>query len=56
MLANTGVTYDNADKILSLADGIIVGTGLKVDSSTWNAVDPDRASRMVDIVRRSRGT
>jgi uncharacterized protein len=56
VLANTGVTYDNADKILSLADGIIVGTGLKVDSSTWNAVDPDRASRMVAIVRRSRGT
>ncbi len=54
VLANTGVTHDNADKILSLADGIIVGTGLKVDGSTWNQVDPDRAARMVDIVRRSR--
>ena len=54
VLANTGVTHDNAEKILSLADGIIVGTGLKIDGSTWNAVDPDRASRMVAIVRRSR--
>jgi uncharacterized protein len=54
VLANTGVTHENAEKILSLADGIIVGTGLKVDGSTWNAVDPDRAARMVDIVRASR--
>ena len=54
VLANTGVTHENAGKILSLADGIIVGTGLKVDGSTWNAVDPDRASRMVEIVRGAR--
>jgi uncharacterized protein len=51
VLANTGVTLNNVDKILLLADGIIVGTGLKVDGSTWNAVDPRRALRMVEVVR-----
>jgi membrane complex biogenesis BtpA family protein len=54
VLANTGVTHDNAEKILSLADGIIVGTGLKLDGSTWNPVDPDRAARLTDIVRQFR--
>ena len=55
VLANTGVTHDNAEKILALADGVIVGTSLKVDGSTWNAVDPGRAARMADIVRAARG-
>jgi uncharacterized protein len=54
VLANTGVTHESAEKILSLADGVIVGTGLKVDGSTWNAVDPLRASRMVEVVRAAR--
>ena len=54
VLANTGVTHDNAAGILAIADGAIVGTGLKVGGSTWNAVDPARASRMVEIVRAAR--
>jgi uncharacterized protein len=55
VLANTGVTHDNAEQTLTLADGVIVGTSLKVDGSTWNAVDPSRAARMVKIVRAARG-
>jgi uncharacterized protein len=55
VLANTGVTQDNAETILAIADGAIVGTGLKVGGSTWNAVEPLRASRMVAIVRGARG-
>jgi uncharacterized protein len=54
VLANTGVTDQNAADILATADGVIVGTNLKVDGSTWNAVDPQRARRMVDIVRTAR--
>jgi uncharacterized protein len=54
VLANTGVTHDNVEKTLALADGVIVGTGLKVGGSTWNAVDPERAARMAGIVRRAR--
>jgi uncharacterized protein len=55
VLANTGVTPDTAGATLAIADGVIVGTGLKVAGSTWNAVDPVRAGRMVEIVRAARG-
>jgi uncharacterized protein len=55
VLANTGVTYDSTEETLAIADGVIVGTALKVDGSTWNAVDPVRAAQMVKIVRSARG-
>jgi membrane complex biogenesis BtpA family protein len=55
VLANTGVTHDNAEQILAIADGLIVGTSLKVGGSTWNPVDPDRARRLAETVRRARG-
>jgi uncharacterized protein len=55
VLANTGVTHDSAEETLAIADGVIVGTALKVDGSTWNAVDPIRAEQMVKIVRSARG-
>jgi len=55
VLANTGVTHDNAAAILAVADGAIVGTGLKVDGCTWNPVDAERAKRMMDIVGSLRG-
>jgi uncharacterized protein len=54
VLANTGVTHDNAQQILAIADGLIVGTSLKVGGSTWNPVDPDRAKRLAELVRRER--
>jgi membrane complex biogenesis BtpA family protein len=55
VLANTGVTHDNAQQILAISDGLIVGTSLKVGGSTWNPVDPDRARRLAETVRRERG-
>jgi len=54
VLANTGVNDKNAAEILATADGVIVGTHLKIDGSTWNAVDPERARRLVEIVRAAR--
>jgi membrane complex biogenesis BtpA family protein len=51
VLANTGVTAQNAAEILAVADGVIVGTHLKIDGSTWNAVDPHRARQLVRVVR-----
>jgi membrane complex biogenesis BtpA family protein len=54
VLANTGVSDQNAAEILATADGVIVGTHLKIDGSTWNAVDPQRARRLVEIVRAAR--
>jgi membrane complex biogenesis BtpA family protein len=54
VLANTGVTADNAAEILEIADGAIVGTHLKIGGSTWNAVDPQRARTLVETVRSVR--
>jgi uncharacterized protein len=54
VLANTGVNHDTVGEILRLVDGAIVGTSLKVDGNTWNPVDPQRARRMVELVRAVR--
>jgi uncharacterized protein len=54
VLANTGVTADRLAETLAVADGVIVGTSLKVDGITWNPVDPDRARRFVDTAREVR--
>lgn len=54
VLANTGVKHDTVAEVMRIADGCIVGSSLKVDGHTWNAVDPDRAQDFMDRVRASR--
>jgi membrane complex biogenesis BtpA family protein len=54
VLANTGVNHENVGEILSVSDGCIVGTALKVNGDTWSPVDPERARAFVDLVRRFR--
>jgi hypothetical protein len=54
VFANTGVKSTNVGDFLAVADGAIVGSDLKVDGSTWNPVDPDRATRFMIEVRRVR--
>jgi predicted TIM-barrel enzyme len=56
VLANTGVPADRLAETLAVADGVIVGTSLKVDGITWNPVDPNRARRFVDTAREVRST
>jgi uncharacterized protein len=51
VLANTGVKIETVRATLAVADGVIVGTGLKYDGYTWNPVDPDRVRRFMDEVR-----
>lgn len=51
VLANTGVRVENVPEILQVADGVIVGTALKHDGNTWNAVDPERVKRFVEAAR-----
>ena len=55
VIANTGVRLDNVEQILEIADGVIIGTSLKVDGNTWNPVDPDRVRRFMEKVRDLRG-
>lgn len=54
VMANTGVKHDTVAEVLTVADGCIVGSSLKVDGDTWNAVDPDRARDFMDRVRQVR--
>lgn len=54
VLANTGVRIETVAETLAVADGVIVGTGLKVDGYTWNPVDPARVRRFVAEADRAR--
>ena len=55
VLANTGVKHATVVDVLKIADGCIVGSSLKVDGNTWNAVDPDRAAEFMRLARAARG-
>lgn len=55
VLANTGVKHATVAEVLKIADGCIVGSSLKVDGHTWNAVDPVRARDFMQIVKSTRG-
>jgi predicted TIM-barrel enzyme len=54
VLANTGVKHDTVAEVLRLADGCVVGSALKVDGHTWNAVDPQRALAFMARARAAR--
>ena len=54
VLANTGVKHATVAEVLRIADGCIVGSSLKYDGNTWNAVDPERAAEFMRIVRQTR--
>jgi membrane complex biogenesis BtpA family protein len=54
VIANTGVRAERIAEIFSVADGVIVGTSLKVDGDTWKPVDPDRVHRLMDAARAAR--
>ncbi len=48
---NTGAKVENIRQFLSIADGVIVGSSLKVDGKTWNPVDPARVNAFMAMVR-----
>ncbi len=54
VLLNTGAKVENIAAYLRVADGVIVGSSLKVEGYTWNPVDPARAQAFMDAVRRVR--
>lgn len=55
VLANTGVKHATVADVLAIADGCVVGSALKVDGHTWNAVDPARAADFMARARAARG-
>jgi membrane complex biogenesis BtpA family protein len=54
VLANTGVRHETVADVLAVADGVIVGSALKVGGDTWASVDPARAKDFMDRVRATR--
>lgn len=54
VFVNTGVKPHNVQEYLSVADGAIVGSSLKVDGYTWNPVDPRRVERLMERVKQVR--
>jgi membrane complex biogenesis BtpA family protein len=48
VLLNTGARAETVGEMLTIVDGCVVGSSLKVDGYTWNPVDADRARRFVD--------
>jgi len=54
VLLNTGARPDNIQQFLQVADGVIVGSSLKVDGKTWNPVDPQRVKAFVQAVKEIR--
>ncbi len=51
VFVGSGITIDNVQEYLAVADGVIVGTALKEDGRTLAPVDADRARKLVAKAR-----
>ena len=51
VIAGTGVSVENAERMLSLADGVIMGTSIKFGRDTFRPVDPEKAA---EFIRRAK--
>jgi len=54
VLVGSGATAETAAELLAVADGLIVGTGVKRDGILANPVDLERVRRVVESARRAR--
>ena len=54
VLMNTGARADNIGRYLDVADGVVVGSSLKVDGQTWNPIDPARVEAFLSQVKVAR--
>ncbi len=50
VVVGSGVTRENAKRILSIADGAIVASSLKEDGSWWNPVSTKRVKQLMELV------
>ena len=53
LLIGSGATTKNVAELLSVADGVISGTSLKVDETAMNPVDPVRAAAFMAAARHT---
>ena len=55
LLVGSGTSPETVAELLSVADGVIVGTSLKRDGRLANPVDVERVRRLVEAARGARG-
>jgi membrane complex biogenesis BtpA family protein len=55
LLVGSGASPETVGELLSVADGVIVGTSLKRDGRLANPVDVERVRRLVAAARAARG-
>lgn len=53
LFAGSGVTTETLVETLAIADGVIVGSSLKVGGHRTNPIDPDRAERFIAAAARA---
>lgn len=56
LFLNTGANAENIQQYLSVADGVIVGSSLKIDGYTWNPVDTARVEEFMKQVGNIRNS
>lgn len=54
LIAGSGVTTENVERIMSTTQGAIVGSSLKRDGVWWNEVELERVAALVEAVKRVR--
>jgi predicted TIM-barrel enzyme len=55
LLVGSGATAETAAELLSVADGVIVGTSVKREGQLANPVDVERVRRLVAAARGAAG-
>ena len=53
VIVGSGLSEDNAEETLQVADGAIVASWVKRDGVWWNEVDPARVERLVKVAERA---
>jgi predicted TIM-barrel enzyme len=53
LVVGTGAAVENVARLMTVADGFIVGSSIKVDRKTLNPIDPGRARAYMEEVRRN---
>jgi membrane complex biogenesis BtpA family protein len=54
LIVGSGMTKENASKIMSLVNGCIIGSSIKKDGLWWNPVDKKRVKAFMDEVNKVR--
>lgn len=54
VIIGSGLAVDNAERLMRVADGAIVGSSLKEGGVWWGRVDVDRVKALVEVVERVR--